>query len=289
MVMKALLRPVNLFILILTAFSGYSHQETIEINWKEKELQSGVILKTFHGRLFQSEQSINVLKVDMERIEPKILYTDPELITTSDHARNAGAIAAVNGTFFNVKNGGAVCYMRVDAKVVNPSKPGPDEREFFKQLDEGALAVNESGRASVIRRPAKGWVGFEAFPSIISSGPMLIFNSRLVQQNDNLFNQTRHPRTGTCTDPEGKLLLITIDGRTSEAEGVTTYEFSQIMQVLSCENGINFDGGGSTTMWSLTLGILNYPSDNEAFDREGEREVANAIGLFPRDGKDTEK
>ncbi|MBP8067250.1 MAG: phosphodiester glycosidase family protein, partial [Pedobacter sp.] len=38
-------------------------------------------------------------------------------------------------------------------------------------------------------------------------------------------------------------------------------------------------GGGSTTLWTEKLGVINYPSDNKKWDHEGERKVANVVIL----------
>ncbi|RZK18814.1 MAG: hypothetical protein EOO86_09245 [Pedobacter sp.] len=43
---------------------------------------------------------------------------------------------------------------------------------------------------------------------------------------------------------------------------------------------VNFDGGGSTTLWINGMpdgGIINYPTDNKKWDHEGQRKVANVI------------
>ena len=49
------------------------------------------------------------------------------------------------------------------------------------------------------------------------------------------------------------------------------------MQALGAVDAMNFDGGGSSTAWINTHGIVNYPSDNKKFDHEGERGVATVI------------
>jgi exopolysaccharide biosynthesis protein len=72
-------------------------------------------------------------------------------------------------------------------------------------------------------------------------------------------------------------LLITIDGRNEEAQGMTLYELSRLMKALKCEDAINLDGGGSTTMWIAKKGVVNHPSDNKIFDAQGERNIANVL------------
>jgi exopolysaccharide biosynthesis protein len=49
------------------------------------------------------------------------------------------------------------------------------------------------------------------------------------------------------------------------------------MRWLGCSSAINLDGGGSSTMYIKDSGVVNYPSDNNQHDHEGERPVSNAI------------
>ena len=67
---------------------------------------------------------------------------------------------------------------------------------------------------------------------------------------------------------------------TVEEQGVSLWEFTAIMHYLGVENAINFDGGGSTTLYAEGEGdnvIVNHPSDNKKVDRQGDRHVVNAL------------
>jgi exopolysaccharide biosynthesis protein len=89
-----------------------------------------------------------------------------------------------------------------------------------------------------------------------------------------------HPRTAIGTRNCRKIIIVTIDGRTSEAAGMTLEELAEMMMLLKCKDAINLDGGGSTTMWINNKpfnGVVNMPSDNKKFDHEGERSVANIL------------
>ena len=85
---------------------------------------------------------------------------------------------------------------------------------------------------------------------------------------------SRHPRTAIGVKPDGKLLLVTIDGRQSGySEGMTIAEMVQLFKKLGASEVLNLDGGGSTSM--VVQGTLvNRPSDTT-----GERPVANAVTI----------
>jgi hypothetical protein len=91
-------------------------------------------------------------------------------------------------------------------------------------------------------------------------------------------NTIAHPRTAVGIDADGrKLLILVVDGRSAVSRGYTMVELADIMAALGAENAINFDGGGSSAMYTRTgtgaMGIVNEPSDG------GERSVANAFGV----------
>ena len=91
----------------------------------------------------------------------------------------------------------------------------------------------------------------------------------------------RNPRTAAGTDASGRrLLLVTVDGRQpGYSDGMSLAELAKLMQNLGASDALNLDGGGSTTFVvrdaaTKALRIANRPSD-----REGERPVANALGV----------
>lgn len=89
-----------------------------------------------------------------------------------------------------------------------------------------------------------------------------------------------HPRTGIGINKDGKeVILVTIDGRDSSFKGVSQEMFGAILRDLGAWNGVNLDGGGSTTMVVKPNGeakatVLNKPSEGT------QRLVVNGVGVF---------
>jgi len=84
--------------------------------------------------------------------------------------------------------------------------------------------------------------------------------------------EVRHPRTAMARLQDGKLLMITVDGRQPGiSAGMTLLELAEYLLSLGATNAINLDGGGSTTMF-LNGKVVNQPSD-----KGGERKVGDAI------------
>jgi hypothetical protein len=90
------------------------------------------------------------------------------------------------------------------------------------------------------------------------------------------FGVRRNPRTLAGVDRDGRLLVVTVDGRRpGHSVGASFAESAAIMRALGAEDALNLDGGGSTAM---TLGgaLVTRPSDPA-----GERPIADAIVIGP--------
>jgi hypothetical protein len=86
----------------------------------------------------------------------------------------------------------------------------------------------------------------------------------------------RNARTLAGVRPDGKLLLVTVDGRRPGwSVGMTLTEAARLMRSLGATDALNLDGGGSSTM--IVRGeVVNRPSD-----RVGERPVSNGLFVMP--------
>jgi len=88
-----------------------------------------------------------------------------------------------------------------------------------------------------------------------------------------------HPRTGVGLCQENRyLVLLVIDGRQVQSQGATVSELGRWLLHLGSHNGLNLDGGGSTTMVYFdpsqdSAVLLNRPSF-------GERKNGNNFGFY---------
>ncbi len=108
---------------------------------------------------------------------------------------------------------------------------------------------------------------------ILSKLNELIGGNLKIVNNGNLHvdNTSREPRTAAGISKDSTTLyLITVDGRQNASVGMTYTELSDFMIKLGVYQGINLDGGGSTTM-VVRDSVVNVPSQFP------EREDANAL------------
>src|SRR6266480_215915 len=118
--------------------------------------------------------------------------------------------------------------------------------------------------------------------NIIGGGPQLIKNGRVEITNAAekilpSFVSDGHPRTAIAKLKTGQILLVTVDGRQpGESIGMSLTMLADLLIEFDATDGINLDGGGSTTM-VIRNKLVNKPSD-----ATGERPVSDAILVYPR-------
>jgi len=120
--------------------------------------------------------------------------------------------------------------------------------------------------------------------SLIGGWPRLVKDGiNLITVNDSLegslprFTNSRHPRTGIGFSKDSSaIFFITVDGRQQTSRGMTLLEFADLMISEGIYQGLNLDGGGSTTM------VINNKIVNNPSDKTGERKVGNCIMLIKK-------
>ncbi len=109
--------------------------------------------------------------------------------------------------------------------------------------------------------------GIPKLKEMIGGNPMIVTNGKPYKGST-----TREPRTAIgFTKDSTTMYLLTVDGRTNASVGVTFEELADLMLRLGIYQGLNLDGGGSTTML-VRDSVMNYPSGGGV-----ERDVANAL------------
>jgi hypothetical protein len=150
------------------------------------------------------------------------------------------------------------------------------------------LTVDETVRDSAGHR-----VPLTPGTSIVSAAPMLVRDGRIsvdaaaegtVDPADLSFGyawaDSRQPRTIAGVDAHGRLLLVTVDGRSmGGSEGFTLLEEAEFMRSLGAVTAMNLDGGGSTAI------AVNGALVNRTSDATGERAVGDTVQVLPAAGR----
>lgn len=266
--------------LISQVFAQSDSITVIKAGWDKQKITAGVTLKTFrfNNNLFGSNQNVSVLEIKPKKHLMLDLGYDPKaLIRTSDFGKSANALAALNGTFFDMTNGGSTQFIRSDGTVINETRL---PKNGIREPRQNAALIFNHGQVSISK-----WTGDPAWEKslegedIMVSGPLLVLDGQVDNLEPNSFNTTRHPRSAVAITKNKRVLLITVDGRHENAAGMSLSELAKLIYWLKADDAMNLDGGGSTALWIDGKGVVNYPSDNKKWDHEGERKVANVVLL----------
>ncbi len=93
----------------------------------------------------------------------------------------------------------------------------------------------------------------------------------------------KHPRTGIGVSADGsKIVMMVVDGRALSSVGCTTGTLGDLLIFAGCAEGLNLDGGGSSTLYTEALGVRNHCSDGK------ERATANSVYAVLEAPEDTE-
>ena len=163
------------------------------------------------------------------------------------------------------------------AELVCAIAPAPDLTDAVRL----ALLPRETGDlpsrdGANLNRRAFAWATVQ---QAIGGGPRLVTDGKITvdaiaQGFNNSFTNDPNPRTAAGVTKDGKLLLMTIDGRQAISKGVSLTELAEAMIRYGAVDAINFDGGGSTTM------VVKDMAVNATAGAGDERPVADVLCVY---------
>lgn len=223
------------------------------INFENKHDKT-IELYNIHSKHFEGKV---MLIHDPTRIEVGISRKFPyQGETTSEIAKNNGAIAAINAGGFKdagmkgiggipegiVIHNGKILYNEVgstNAKI-----------DLIGFTYYGKLLVGKYSLKDIKNMPIKEAVTF---------GPALVVNGEpMIKKGDGGWGIA--PRTAIGQRKDGTVIFLTIDGRSLKSIGATLKDVQDIMISYGAYNAANLDGGSSTTMFYRGK-VINNPSD----------------------------
>lgn len=304
----------NIYILFITAaiFAASCSSKksviglpTVELldkkGWKIDTLRKDVIWYQFSSSTDPefANQNVNVISFNPgDKLGNATLAYKKEKDSLSVFAsRINGALAGINATYFIEKKDSAN-YMHLRLKGKDIQKVELPKTSIYWWKHQGMMTFNDEGTSFDIQFSP---VDFSKVKSsnIITGAPMLVANfkpvgltfadtiglkldlKKLHYEHYLKHQGVRHPRTAVAVTKDGRLLLITVDGRNSIAKGMSAKELTAfLVRYFNPKAAMNIDGGGSTMMWvkdQVPNGIVNYPTDNKKFDHYGQRLVETTL------------
>jgi hypothetical protein len=248
-----------------------------------------------YASLYCGAQRVNVLEIDLTRaglsLQP-VQSGGPVYETVASMGERTNAAGGINGGFF--------CNGADDICTAMPPSPTCDtsvcagsdksstgicsEPQALSLLQIGgqsistncsnvartSLGIDATGRGVTVAQVMPGAM-WSAQASAIGAGPNLVSpppggasGAGIVNVTDEGFNWpcSLHARSAAGLDVNGRLLLVTFDGKHGAA-GVTLPQLAQyLVSELNMREALNLDGGGSTSLYVRGRGQVNTPSDD---------------------------
>lgn len=280
-------KPVYFLLLMVCNVCAMSAQTAadsvtlVTADWKITSMGKGLLCREAEfPSLYNVPQHIVMLEINPEAYCFDVQVHSPKE-RTSVVARRTGAVAAINGSYFNMKEGYSICYLQKGGVVVDTTANGG-----LSTVTNGAVKIIK-GKLDIIPWNKQGEKSYRPTEdAVLASGPLMLQNGKDCDLSDcdAGFVNTKHPRSAVAVMKDGKVLLITIAGRfKGKAEGINIPELTHLLRVLGAEEALNLDGGGSSTLWCASApdnGVVNKLTDNKEYDNKGERAVANSLCVY---------
>ena len=239
----------------------------------------------FAGKVSSPRIEFNALRVDLANPALRILAM--------------GGIPVDDGTFLSTR---VSTFVRMNGLLAGinalPFEPVTGrEREPRTNIgivvSNGVMVAPPHHRFDALVFYADGSAAIESQAEMQSGDPMgaSIDNAvggfhRILQDNElvpRVLNQkARHPRSAAGISSDGRFLyLLVIDGRRPGSIGTTEAETALVLRALGAFHGINFDGGGSTSL-ALRYSNGKVRPVNTPIHRQilgYERAVAGCLGI----------
>lgn len=192
-------------------------------------------------------------------------------------AKKHKALVAINAGFF-----------QSDGRPSGPLKIDNKWFEYPSSKNRGVLGWNNnpanSGevfsfyRINNVTMNKNSW---QKMNNIIGGIPLLLKDGKIlnpnIEQANQRFIEDKHARSAFCVTKNHEILFIYVEGFWTPIIkfGMSIRELSQLLLSLRCRDGINFDGGHSSTL------VINNKIIRNEFIFKKERKVSNILAVFP--------
>lgn len=224
----------------------------------------------------------------------------PTRRTVSACARELGAVAALNGGYFNHQDGVSASYITIAGQtrsdphrnglLVNNPQLKPYLPKIFDRTEFRVLAGPDGPRWTLAPHFAPVPSGFRLVDAL-QAGPRLLPTLRLEEEGfvaygpadaegrrplrrDGIAAFQRAARSALGLKPDRTLVLAAALG--PEGGGLTLPELSEVLAEVGCSEAMNLDGGSSTT-------LVHREGDRLKLNAppEGEAKVRSVLVVLP--------
>jgi hypothetical protein len=259
----------------------------LQPRWEPFAEETGPGLAYFAGKIQEPRLELWALRIDLDEPGLEVVVNSPEgegppghipSTTVSGFVRRYGCLGGINAGPFSPVSGRegedrTIVGLAVAGGVlVAPPEPAYDALVFFVDPQDGGRRAAILPQENLDLTPVLHAVG----------GFRIVLEHREIPPAVYERGDARHPRSAAGLSEGGRFLyLLAVDGRRPGSVGATEAELAAILRQLGAVDGLNFDGGGSTSL-ALRFSDHRVRPVNTPIHRQipgWERGVASCLGI----------
>lgn len=262
-------RALNIFAIVCFSFSPIVWASENSTTKSSSANQEGEGITYWLDSTF-SNKKVHVLQIDLTNpnLSVRASTSNERGLTPSEFASKTGAIAVINGDFFDgVKN---TIGLAVGQGQIWPKSADTKEWSFLACDDDNDCLIDGYQK---VTPPRSTWSSVVGGWQILLDPDFEWTTSQDVTCGE--FCTTEHPRTAIGLNSDRTIMWwIVVEGRQGSLTGLTLADTTLVLKKLGAEWGLNMDGGGSSGL------ILNGRRVNgRPFNEPQERKVANCLAI----------
>lgn len=249
---------------------AFAAEPVAQTNSVKQELNNGI---TYWLDTTFSNKKVHIVQIDLTN--PKVKFrasaSQERGMTPSEFAAKTGAIAVINGDFFDAAQ--RTIGLAAGLGSVWPNTADTKEWSFLACADNNSCFIDPY-KTVTPHQPA--WT------SVVGGWQLLIdpdFEwSKAEDSECGDFCLVEHPRTAVGLNSDrSKMWWVMVEGRQGPLTGLSLANTTRIFKKLGATWALNMDGGGSSGL------ILNGRRINgRPFNEPQERRVANCLAVISR-------
>ena len=297
---------LSIFIVFFSC-SRSAIRDSINMNWSitNDNIDNGIVL--YEGHNPKVPLKAWVVSVPSKGNEINILVSEENdgISTPSSIGLKWGATVIINGGYFTrgQKPVRHVGLLKSKDSLYEPASSAVYREKIRYNTNRGAFAINYDNSVDISWASTKNDSIFSwSFPfknrpgkpalinynfsehwkvkEAIHAGPILIQNKNInVTSEQEVFFNTPvdgvQPRTAIGYKKNGDIIMMVVDGRQVDSRGVYLKELAMLMKQFDCEEALNLDGGGSSSL------VVDGKLINNPIGLKSEREVMSFIAVRP--------
>ena len=295
------------YLIIFSSCTRSTIHDSIDMNWRSIESDIGNNISLYEGYNPKVPLRGWVVLIPSKDNQIRILVSDDEdgVSTNSEIGSKFGATVVINGGYFFR---GKSPMRHVGLLKSNDSLYEPASKSVYRdnikyKTNRGAFGIYHDNSVdiawastrndSIFRwsypfenrpgKPASINYNFSKFWNVkeaIHAGPILLRNTEVnVSSEQEVFFNTPvdgvQPRSAIGYKKNGDVVMMVVDGRQVDSRGAYLKELAMLMKQFGCQEALNLDGGGSSSLF------VNGKLINNPIGLKSEREVMSFVAIIP--------